>query len=168
MLYIRYIHEASVTAMAMESEILTVSAPNCGIRIIMDLVVNHTSDEHPWFMEAKKSKDNPYRDYYIWREGKKGSPPNELESCFGGNAWEYSEETGEYYLHFYHKKQPDLNWENEAMRKEIWKMMNFWIDMGVGGFRMDVIDVIGKIPDQEIKENGPKLHEYLQEMNRET
>ena len=141
---------------------------NCGIRIIMDLVVNHTSDEHPWFVEAKKSKDNPYRDYYIWREGKKGSPPNELESCFGGNAWEYSEETGEYYLHFYHKKQPDLNWENEAMRKEIWKMMNFWIDMGVGGFRMDVIDVIGKIPDQEIKENGPKLHEYLQEMNRET
>ena len=141
---------------------------NCGIRIIMDLVVNHTSDEHPWFVEAKKSKDNPYRDYYIWREGEKGSPPNELESCFGGNAWEYSEETGEYYLHFYHKKQPDLNWENEAMRKEIWKMMNFWIDMGVGGFRMDVIDVIGKIPDQEIKENGPKLHEYLQEMNRET
>ena len=141
---------------------------NCGIRIIMDLVVNHTSDEHPWFVEAKKSKDNPYRDYYIWREGTKGSPPNELESCFGGNAWEYSEETGEYYLHFYHKKQPDLNWENEAMRKEIWKMMNFWIDMGVGGFRMDVIDVIGKIPDQEIKENGPKLHEYLQEMNRET
>lgn len=141
---------------------------NCGIRIIMDLVVNHTSDEHPWFVEAKKSKDSPYRDYYIWREGKKGSPPNELESCFGGNAWEYSEETGEYYLHVYHKKQPDLNWENEAMRKEIWKMMNFWIDMGVGGFRMDVIDVIGKIPDQEIKENGPKLHEYLQEMNRET
>lgn len=141
---------------------------NCGIRILMDLVVNHTSDEHPWFVEAKKSKDNPYRDYYIWREGKKGSPPNELESCFGGNAWEYSEETGEYYLHFYHKKQPDLNWENETMRKEIWKMMNFWIDMGVGGFRMDVIDVIGKIPDQEIKENGPKLHEYLQEMNRET
>ncbi len=141
---------------------------NCGIRIIMDLVVNHTSDEHPWFVEAKKSKDNPYRDYYIWRKGEKGSPPNELESCFGGNAWEYSEETGEYYLHFYHKKQPDLNWENEAMRKEIWKMMNFWIDMGVGGFRMDVIDVIGKIPDQEIKENGPKLHEYLQEMNRET
>ena len=141
---------------------------NCGIRIIMDLVVNHTSDEHPWFVEAKKSKESPYRDYYIWREGKKGSPPNELESCFGGNAWEYSEETGEYYLHFYHKKQPDLNWENEAMRKEIWKMMNFWIDMGVGGFRMDVIDVIGKIPDQEIKENGPKLHEYLQEMNRET
>lgn len=151
-----------------DMKILIRECENCGIRIIMDLVVNHTSDEHPWFVEAKKSKDNPYRDYYIWREGEKGSPPNELESCFGGNAWEYSEETGEYYLHFYHKKQPDLNWENETMRKEIWKMMNFWIDMGVGGFRMDVIDVIGKIPDQEIKENGPKLHEYLQEMNRET
>ena len=141
---------------------------NCGIIIVMDLVVNHTSDEHPWFVEAKKSKDNPYRDYYIWRRGEKGNPPNKLESCFGGSAWEYSEETGEYYLHFYHKKQPDLNWENESVRKEIWKMMNFWIDMGIGGFRMDVIDVIGKIPDREIKENGPKLHEYLQEMNRET
>lgn len=141
---------------------------NRGIKIIMDLVVNHTSDEHPWFVEAKKSKDNPYRDFYIWREGETGNPPNGLESCFGGSAWEYSQETGEYYLHFFHKKQPDLNWENEAMRKEIWKMMNYWIDMGIGGFRMDVIDMIGKIPDQEIKENGPKLHEYLQEMNRET
>ena len=141
---------------------------NCGIRVIMDLVVNHTSDEHPWFVEAKKSRDNPYRDYYIWRKGQAGGPPNGLKSDFGGSAWEYSEETGEYYLHFYHKKQPDLNWENEAMRKEIWKMMNFWIDMGIGGFRMDVIDVIGKIPDQEIKENGPRLHQYLQEMNRET
>lgn len=140
----------------------------CGIKIVMDLVVNHTSDEHPWFVEAKKSKDNPYRDYYIWRKGKDGKEPNELESCFGGNAWEYSRETGEYYLHFYHKKQPDLNWENEEMRKEIWKMMNYWIDLGVGGFRMDVIDMIGKIPDEEVKENGPRLHEYLQEMNRET
>ncbi len=141
---------------------------NRGIKIIMDLVVNHTSDEHPWFVEAKKSKDNPYRDFYIWREGGTGNPPNGLESCFGGSAWEYSQETGEYYLHFFHKKQPDLNWENETMRKEIWKMMNYWIDMGIGGFRMDVIDMIGKVPDQEIKENGPKLHEYLQEMNRET
>ncbi|TGY96589.1 alpha-glucosidase [Petralouisia muris] len=151
-----------------EMKALIRECENCGIRIMMDLVVNHTSDEHPWFMEAKKSKNNPYRNYYIWRKGEAGSPPNGLESCFGGSAWEYSEETGEYYLHFYHKKQPDLNWENEAMRKEIWKMMNFWIDMGIGGFRMDVIDVIGKIPDQGIKENGPKLHEYLQEMNRET
>ncbi len=151
-----------------EMKALIRECENCGIRIMMDLVVNHTSDEHLWFMEAKKSKNNPYRNYYIWRKGEAGSPPNGLKSCFGGSAWEYSEETGEYYLHFYHKKQPDLNWENEAMRKEIWKMMNFWIDMGIGGFRMDVIDVIGKIPDQGIKENGPKLHEYLQEMNRET
>ncbi|MDO4260821.1 MAG: alpha-glucosidase [Eubacteriales bacterium] len=139
-----------------------------GMKIIMDLVVNHTSDEHAWFVEARKSKDNPYRDYYIWRPGTPGAPPNELASNFGGSAWEYSEETGEYYLHFYHKKQPDLNWENPAVRKEIWKMMNYWIDLGVGGFRMDVIDLIGKDPDRGIKENGPKLHEYLQEMNRET
>lgn len=141
---------------------------NCGIKIMMDLVVNHTSDEHPWFLEAKRSKDNPYRDYYIWRKGEAGNPPNGLGSCFGGSAWEYSEETGEYYLHFFHKKQPDLNWENQAVRKEIWNMMNDWIDLGIGGFRMDVIDMIGKVPDQKIKENGPKLHEYLQEMNRET
>lgn len=141
---------------------------DCGIKIMMDLVVNHTSDEHPWFIEARKSKDSSYRDYYIWRKGKDGNPPNGLQSDFGGSAWEYSEETGEYYLHFYHKKQPDLNWENAGMRREIWKMMNYWIDMGIRGFRMDVIDVIGKVPDQEIKENGPRLHEYLREMNRET
>ncbi|MCI8629261.1 MAG: alpha-glucosidase [Firmicutes bacterium] len=141
---------------------------NCGINIMMDLVLNHTSDEHPWFIEAKKSVDNDYRDYYIWRKGKGNIAPNDMESCFGGNAWEYSEETGEYYLHFYHKKQPDLNWENEKMRTEIWNMMNYWIDMGVKGFRFDVIDIIGKVPDQKIKENGPKLHEYLQEMNQKT
>lgn len=141
---------------------------NCGINIMMDLVLNHTSDEHPWFIEAKKSVDNDYRDYYIWRKGKGNIAPNDMESCFGGNAWEYSEETGEYYLHFYHKKQPDLNWENEKMRTEIWNMMNYWIDMGVKGFRFDVIDVIGKVPNQKIKENGPKLHEYLQEMNQKT
>ena len=141
---------------------------NCGINIMMDLVLTHTSDEHPWFIEAKKSVDNDYRDYYIWRKGKGNIAPNDMESCFGGNAWEYSEETGEYYLHFYHKKQPDLNWENEKMRTEIWNMMNYWIDMGVKGFRFDVIDVIGKVPDQKIKENGPKLHEYLQEMNQKT
>lgn len=140
----------------------------CGIRIIMDLVVNHTSDEHEWFRQARSSKSNPYRDFYIWRPGKNGGPPNDLQSNFGGSAWEYTEETGEYYLHFYGKKQPDLNWENPLLRREIWKMMNYWIDLGVGGFRMDVIDLIGKIPDQGIKENGPHLHEYLQEMNRET
>lgn len=151
-----------------EMKALIDECENCGIKIMMDLVVNHTSDEHPWFIEAKQSKDNPYREYYIWRKGEKGNPPNQLESCFGGSAWEYSEETKEYYLHFFHKKQPDLNWENQTVRKEVWKIMNYWIDMGIGGFRMDVIDMIGKVPDKEIKENGPRLHEYLQEMNRET
>lgn len=140
---------------------------DCGIRIVFDLVVNHTSDEHPWFLEAKNSRDSAYRDYYIWRDGVDSGPPNDLTSNFGGSAWEYSEETGQYYLHFYNKKQPDLNWENAAMRKDIWTMMNYWSDMGISGFRMDVIDLIGKVPDQKIKENGPKLHEYLQEMNRE-
>lgn len=140
---------------------------DCGIRIVFDLVVNHTSDEHPWFLEAKKSRDSTYRDYYIWRDGVDGGLPNDLTSNFGGSAWEYSEETGQYYLHFYNKKQPDLNWENVAMRKDLWAMMNYWIDMGISGFRMDVIDLIGKVPDRKIKENGPKLHEYLQEMNRE-
>lgn len=139
-----------------------------GIRIVMDLVVNHTSDEHPWFIEASSSKNSPYRDYYIWRDGKDGNAPNDLRSNFGGSAWEYSAKTDQYYLHFYSKKQPDLNWENEKVRKSIWDMMNFWIDLGIGGFRMDVIDLIGKVPDLKIKENGPMLHTYLQEMNRET
>ena len=139
-----------------------------GIRIVMDLVVNHTSDEHKWFQEAKKSRENPYRDFYIWRKGKNGQLPNDLESNFGGSAWEYSEETDEYYLHFYSKKQPDFNWENEKLRQEIYRMMNRWLDLGIAGFRMDVIDLIGKLPDEKIKENGPRLHEYLQEMNANT
>lgn len=138
------------------------------IKIIMDLVVNHTSDEHPWFIESKKSLHNPYRDYYIWRKGTDGRPPNDLMSNFGGSAWEYSPETDEYYLHFYSKKQPDLNWENPKLRQEIYDMMNWWLDQGIAGFRMDVIDLIGKIPDQKIKENGPKLHSYLHEMNEAT
>lgn len=138
------------------------------IKIIMDLVVNHTSDEHKWFIEAKENKNSKYRDYYIWRKGEKNNPPNDLLSCFGGSAWEYDEVSQEYYLHFFSKKQPDLNWENKNMRKDIWQMMNFWIDLGVGGFRMDVIDMIGKVPDLKIKENGPRLHEYIQEMHRET
>ena len=137
-----------------------------GIKILMDLVVNHTSDEHKWFVEAKKSKDNEYRDYYIWRKPVNGKEPNELISTFSGSAWELDEASGEYYLHLFSKKQPDLNWENEKVRKEVWEMMNFWIDKGIGGFRMDVIDLVGKVPDEMIKENGPKLHEYLQEMNR--
>ena len=139
-----------------------------GIRLVMDLVVNHTSDEHAWFVESRKSLDNPYRDYYIWRKGEAGSPPNDLRACFGGSAWEYSGETGAHYLHLFGVKQPDLNWENDAVRKEIWNMMNYWIDLGIGGFRMDVIDLIGKVPDQGITGNGPMLHTYLQEMNRET
>ncbi len=133
------------------------------IKIIMDLVVNHTSDEHFWFKEAKKSKDNPYHDFYIWTDS-----PNELKSNFGGSAWEYVEELDQYYLHFYSKKQPDLNWKNENMRKEIYKMMNFWLDKGISGFRMDVIDLIGKEPEKLIKENGPKLHYYINEMYNNT
>ena len=137
-----------------------------GIKILMDLVVNHTSDEHKWFIEAKKSKDNEYRDYYIWRDPVDGHEPNDLGSCFSGSAWQYDETTGQYYLHLFSKKQPDLNWENEKVRNEVYKMMNFWVDKGIGGFRMDVIDLIGKVPDEMITGNGPKLHEYLQEMNR--
>ena len=137
-----------------------------GIKILMDLVVNHTSDEHKWFIEAKKSKNNEYRDYYIWRDPVDGHEPNDLGSCFSGSAWQYDETTKQYYLHLFSKKQPDLNWENEKVRNEVYKMMNFWVDKGIGGFRMDVIDLIGKIPDEMITGNGPKLHDYLQEMNK--
>ncbi|RII33609.1 alpha-glucosidase [Clostridium chromiireducens] len=139
-----------------------------GIKILMDLVVNHTSDEHKWFIESKKSKDNPYREYYIWRDPVNGEEPNDLRSTFSGSAWQYDETTGQYYLHLFSKKQPDLNWENEEMRNKVYDMMNFWIDKGIGGFRMDVIELIGKIPDEKIKENGPKLHEYIKEMNNKT
>nr|WP_280169339.1 alpha-glucosidase [Priestia megaterium]MDH3183550.1 alpha-glucosidase [Priestia megaterium]MDH3183590.1 alpha-glucosidase [Priestia megaterium] len=147
---------------------LLIKSHKKGIRIIMDLVVNHTSDQHKWFIEAKKSKDNPYRDYYIWRDPVNNKEPNELKSNFGGSAWAFDEETHQYYLHFYSKQQPDLNWENENMRNSIWNMMNFWIDKGISGFRMDVIDLIGKKPDEYIKENGPKLHSYLHEMYKNT
>ncbi|MGL6185008.1 MAG: glycoside hydrolase family 13 protein [Clostridium chrysemydis] len=146
-----------------DMEELILESKKRGIKILMDLVLNHTSDEHKWFIEAKKSKDNKYRDYYVWRK-----EPNGLKSTFGGSAFEYHKESGEYYLHLFSKKQPDLNFENKDLRKEIYDMINFWIDKGVGGFRLDVIDLIGKVPDKEIKENGPKLHEYLKEMNKET
>lgn len=142
-----------------DMETLLYESKKRGIHVIMDLVVNHTSDEHMWFQEARKSKDNPYHDYYIWRK-----QPNNLMSNFGGSAWEYEPGVDAYYLHFYSRKQPDLNWENPAMRQAIWDMMKFWIDKGISGFRMDVIDLIGKQPDYYIKENGPHLHEYLQEM----
>jgi oligo-1,6-glucosidase len=153
-----------------------------GMKLIMDLVVNHTSDEHPWFIESRKSKDNPYRDYYIWRSGKDGKEPNNWESCFSGSAWEYDETTGEYYLHLFSKKQPDLNWENPKLRQEVYDMMKFWLDKGIDGFRMDVINFISKVPElpdapnPEGKKyvsggqyfiNGPRIHEFLQEMNRE-
>ncbi|WP_235069644.1 alpha-glucosidase [Turicibacter sp. TJ11] len=138
-----------------------------GIRILMDLVVNHTSDEHPWFLEAKKSKNNPYRDYYIWRDASEDDGvPNELNSTFSGTAWQYDETTQQYYLHLFSKKQPDLNWGNQKLREEIYQMMNFWLEKGIGGFRMDVIDLIGKEIDQLITGNGPQLHPYLQEMNQ--
>lgn len=138
------------------------------IRIIMDLVLNHTSDEHRWFKEAKKSKDNPYHDYYVWRDGKEGMPPNDMKSVFGGAAWEYVEEVDQYYFHQFSVKQPDLNWDNEAVRHELYDMINWWIDRGVGGFRLDVIDQIAKEPDLKITNNGPKLHDYIRELNENT
>lgn len=147
---------------------LIAKAKEYNIRIIIDLVVNHTSDEHPWFKEALKGPENEFHDFYIWRKGEGALPPNKLKSNFGGSAWCYVPELDSYYLYLHSKKQPDLNWENESLRKAIWKMMNFWLEKGIGGFRLDVIDLIGKIPDQEITKNGPKLHEYLQEMNEKT
>ncbi len=154
------------------------------MRLIIDLVANHTSDEHHWFVESRKSKDNPYRDYYIWRPGKTGTdgkaePPNNYPSFFGGSAWQYDPTTKEYYLHYFAVKQPDLNWDNPKVRAEIFDMMRFWLDKGVDGFRMDVIPLISKrpgLPDltaeelkhpHEVYANGPHMHEYLQQMNRE-
>ena len=140
---------------------LLAEAKKRDIKIIMDLVVNHTSDEHAWFIEARDNPESPERDFYIWRD-----EPNELRSIFSGSAWEYDETSGQYYLHIFSKRQPDLNWENPQLRQKIYDMMDFWIDKGIGGFRMDVIDMIGKIPDQLIDTNGPKLHDYIKEMNQ--
>ncbi|KRM79601.1 glucan 1,6-alpha-glucosidase [Lapidilactobacillus dextrinicus DSM 20335] len=137
-----------------------------GIRIIMDLVLNHTSDQHHWFVEAQKSKENPYRDYYVWADPINNHAPNQLGSIFGGRAWKYDRITNQYYLHLFSEQQPDLNWENQKMRTKIYQMINFWIQKGVGGFRLDVIDLIGKKPLKMITGNGPKLHNYLKEMNR--
>ena len=151
------------------------------IRILMDLVVNHTSDEHNWFVESRKSKDNPYRDYYIWKNPVNGKEPNNWGGAFGGSAWEYDPQTQMYYLHLFSKKQPDLNWENEKVRQEVYDMMTFWCEKGIDGFRMDVISMISKdqtFPDGEMNNSlygdfgpycvhGPRVHEFLQEMNRE-
>ena len=149
------------------------------IKIVMDLVVNHTSDEHAWFIESRSSKDNPHRDYYIWKDPKNGKEPNNWGSCFGGSAWELDERTGMYYLHCFSKKQPDLNWENPKVRDEVFDMMNWWCEKGIDGFRMDVISMISKdqsYPDGPVEDglygsfspyvcNGPRVHEFLQEMN---
>ena len=152
-----------------DMEELLAEADKRGIKIVMDLVVNHTSDEHHWCIESRKGKDNPYHDYYVWANpAEDGRAPTDLQSVFLGSAWKYDEASGQYYLHLFSQKQPDLNWENEKVRHEVYDMMNFWIDKGVGGFRMDVIDLIGKIPLEGITSNGPKLHEYLQEMNEAT
>ncbi|MDF2801688.1 MAG: alpha amylase catalytic region [Anaerocolumna sp.] len=151
-----------------DMERLLVEGNKRNIKILMDLVANHTSDEHKWFIESKKSKDNAYRDYYVWRDAIDGHEPNDLGSAFSGSAWEWDDSTKQYYLHLFSKKQPDLNWENPKVRDEVWSFMNFWIDKGIGGFRMDVIDLIGKIPDEGITGNGPKLHEYIREMNKNT
>ena len=150
-----------------------------GLKIVMDLVVNHSSDEHRWFVESRSSRDNPYRDYYIWREGKNGAVPNNWCSCFGGSAWEFDQQTGMYYLHLFSKKQPDLNWDNPVVRDEIFRMMDWWLQKGIDGFRMDVISLISKpdgLPDGEpgpngyasflMAANGPHEHEYLREMNQ--
>lgn len=151
-----------------DMEELIQKASQLGIKIVMDLVVNHTSDEHEWFREAKKSKDSPYRDYYIWRDPVDGNVPNNIKSVFSGPAWEYDEQTEQYYLHLFSKKQPDLNWQNPKVREEVHDMMNFWLEKGIGGFRLDVIEKIGKEIDQKILDNGPKLHNYIQEMNQKT
>lgn len=148
-----------------------------GMKLIMDLVVNHSSDEHKWFQESRQSKDNPYRDFYIWKKGKNGGPPNNWTSFFEGSAWKYDEQTDEYFLHLFTQKQPDLNWENPVVRAEVFDIVRFWLDKGIDGFRMDVISLISKRLDFEdtpyenfvdtikhIYSNGPRVHEFIREM----
>lgn len=139
-----------------------------GIYMIMDLVLNHSSDEHKWFVEAKKSKDNPYHDYYVWRDGVEGVLPNDMKASFGGSAWEWVPELGQYYFHQFSVKQPDLNWDNPKVRQELFDMIYGWMEKGVGGFRLDVIDQIAKEPDKKITANGPMLHNYIREMSKAT
>lgn len=151
-----------------DMEALIAKAKAHHIRIILDLVLNHSSDEHIWFQEAKKSRENPYHDYYVWRDGTKGTPPNDMRAAFGGSAWEWVPELQQYYFHQFSVKQPDLNWENPKLRQEIYNMINWWIKKGIGGFRLDVIDQIAKEPDKRITNNGPRLHEFIRELSRET
>lgn len=156
-------------------ENLLEAAHDRGLKVMMDIVINHTSTSHNWFVESRKSKDNPYRDYYIWKDGKENGPPTNWDSKFGGNAWTYDSETGQYYLRLFDISQADLNWENESLRKEIYEMINYWIDFGVDGFRFDVVNLISKDefkdsdgPGKEFYTDGPKVHEYLNELNRNT
>ena len=139
-----------------------------GIGILMDLVLNHTSDQHRWFQQACQGRDNPYHDYYIWRDGTPGALPNDMRAAFGGPAWTYVPALGQYYFHQFAPQQPDLNWANPAVRQELYAMIRFWMDQGVEGFRLDVIDQIAKEPDRKITANGPRLMELLRELNRET
>ncbi|HIS52777.1 MAG TPA: alpha-glucosidase [Candidatus Onthomonas avicola] len=151
-----------------DMEELIAQARARGISIIMDLVLNHTSDEHRWFQEACKSRENSYHDYYVWRDGAPDMPPNDMKAAFGGSAWTYVPALGQYYFHQFAVKQPDLNWDNPAVRRELYQMIRFWMDKGIEGFRLDVIDQIAKDPDRKITANGPRLHEFLQELSRET
>ncbi len=156
-------------------------AHKLGLKIMMDLVVNHSSDENKWFEESRKGKENPYRDYYIWRDPVDGHEPTNWGSYFSGSTWQFDEASGQYYLHLFATKQPDLNWENPKLRHSVYDIMNWWADMGVDGFRMDVINLIskpakyedGKLADGEryanvepIVANGHRVHEFLQEMHQ--
>lgn len=151
-----------------DMEELIAEAKKYNIRIMMDLVLNHTSNKHRWFEEAKKSKDNPYHDYYVWRDGIEGIEPNDMKGVFGGSAWEWVPEIKQYYFHQFLPEQPDLNWDNPKVRREIYDMILWWMDKGVGGFRLDVIDQIAKEPDKKITINGPRLQEYFHELSKET
>lgn len=152
-----------------DMDLLIAEAKARGIGIVMDLVVNHSSDEHAWFQSALKGRDAPYRDFYVWRDpAPDGGPPNDLQSFFGGPAWTLDKASGQYYLHLFDRKQPDLNWQNPELRQAVYRMMNWWLDRGIAGFRMDVIDLIGKEPDKGITADGPKLHDYIREMHKAT
>ena len=150
-----------------DMEELIAEAKKRGISIILDLVLNHCSNQHFWFREALKSRDNPYHDYFVWRDGDGVNPPNGMRACFGGSCWTWEPHLGQYYFHQFAVEQPDLNWENPSVRRELYDMIRFWVDKGIEGFRLDVIDQIAKEPDLEITGNGPRLHEYFRELSRE-
>ena len=161
----RAIYEGMGTMEDMEE--LIAEAKKRGISIIMDLVLNHCSDQHKWFLEAKKDRNSPYHDYFVWRDGSPDQYPNDMRATFGGPAWTYVPEIGQYYFHQFAPQQPDLNWENPSLRRELYDMIRFWVDKGVEGFRLDVIDQIAKVPEEKITANGPKLHEFLRELSKE-